>query len=103
MTLVKICGITSFDDASSAVDAGADMLGFNFYPKSPRYIKPENAAEIIRKLPGRTISVGVFVNVSDPREVARIADESGVGIVQLHGDESPGYCSTLAGRSVIKA
>jgi phosphoribosylanthranilate isomerase len=66
MTLVKICGITNLEDALVSVDAGADALGFNFYPDSPRFIKPEDARAIIKELPEDLLTVGVFVNVKTP-------------------------------------
>lgn len=102
MTFIKICGITNFQDAVAAVDAGADMLGFNFYEPSPRYITPQNAGEIIERLPPSILSVGVFVN--EPLEVVKsVANESGIAALQLHGDESPEYCRELArDRFVIK-
>ena len=103
MTLVKICGLTNLEDARAAVDAGADMLGFNFYRPSPRYIEPDVARLIIDELPENIISVGVFVN-QPLAEVERIAGETGVRILQLHGDESPEYCAALkaTGRQVMK-
>ena len=101
MTLVKICGITNFDDALAAVEADADMLGFNFYAGSPRYIEPEEARSIINKLPKTVISVGVFVNESLD-DVERIASTSGVSVLQLHGDESPEYCAALKRQHVLK-
>src|SRR6266498_341853 len=94
MTLVKICGITNLDDAMAAVDAGADTLGFNFYPRSPRYIEPENARVIIDRLPESVMRVGVFVN-EDLENIQRIAATSGISSLQLHGDESPEYCKEL--------
>jgi phosphoribosylanthranilate isomerase len=100
---IKICGITNLEDALAAVEAGADALGFNFYHRSPRYVAPEDAQRIISELPATVMSVGVFVNESEPEEVARIADATGLTAVQLHGDESPEYCSKLRGRFVIKA
>ncbi len=100
MTLIKICGITNLNDAHAAVEAGADILGFNFYKPSPRYIAPENAREIINTLPDSILTVGVFVNEGSPDAVRSIADQSGVKAVQLHGDESPDYCRAL--NSVIK-
>ena len=102
MTLVKICGITNLEDALSAVDAGAGALGFNFYSPSPRYIEPENAREIIEKLPKRVLTVGVFVN-EDRERVRAIAMQAGVTALQLHGDESPQYCAELNDWYVIKA
>ncbi len=78
------------EDAESAVEAGADALGFVFYPPSPRYIFPEKAAEIIRGMPPLVSTVGVFVNVL-PRQVRRIAIRSGINTIQLHGDESSEY------------
>ena len=95
MTLIKICGITSLDDAHAAVAAGADALGFNFYKPSPRYITPESAREIIDTLPDFILTVGVFVNEESPETVSAIADRSGIKAVQLHGDESPDYCRAL--------
>ena len=101
MTLVKICGITTLADALAAIDAGADALGFNFYAPSPRYISPENTREIVNKLPPTILKVGVFVN-EDVKSVARIVDEARLSAVQLHGDESPEYCSQLFGTYIIK-
>jgi phosphoribosylanthranilate isomerase len=103
MTLVKICGITSAEDALAAVEAGADLLGFNFYRRSPRYVSPGEARRIASVLPERVARVGVFVNVDEPEAVARIVSESGVGAAQLHGDETPEFCARLGGVSVIKA
>ena len=101
--IVKICGITNLDDALSAVEAGADALGFNFYRRSPRYVAPEEARRIVAELPHELMKVGVFVNGGGPEEVARVADEVGLTAVQLHGDEPPEYCRALGGRFVIKA
>ena len=103
MTTIKICGITNLEDALACAAAGADLLGFNFYPGSLRYIEPDAARKIIDQLPGAILSVGVFVNAGEPQEVARLADTAGVAAVQLHGDESPSYCRELSGRFVIKA
>lgn len=100
MTFTKICGITNLDDALAAVAAGADALGFNFYNPSPRYITPQNAREIVEQLPPSVLTVGVFVNEENPE---RIAAEAGVAALQLHGDESPGYCRELADHYVIKS
>src|SRR5687767_11006099 len=80
--MVKVCGITNQDDANAAEKAGADALGFNFYPKSPRYIKPADAARIRTNV----VRVGVFVD-EPPASVAAIAHEAGLDIVQLHGAE----------------
>lgn len=102
MTLIKICGITNLVDAQAAVDAGADALGFNFYPSSPRYVSPGDARRIIHQLPPGVLTVGVFVNVVSPKEVSDIAEHAAVKALQLHGDESPEYCAALAGYFVIK-
>ncbi|HEX9028454.1 MAG TPA: phosphoribosylanthranilate isomerase [Anaerolineales bacterium] len=91
---VKICGITRLDDALAAVDAGADLLGFNFYPPSPRYLEPGLCAQIVAKLPKRVLSVGVFVN---PRlkTVRAILSECGLDLAQLCGDEPPELLAAL--------
>lgn len=102
MTYVKICGITNLEDALAAVAAGADMLGFNFYRPSPRYLEPKAARAIIDELPAGVLTCGVFVNEESPQTVAEIANESGVAALQLHGDETPEYCSQLSDRYVIK-
>jgi phosphoribosylanthranilate isomerase len=102
MTLIKICGITSLQDALSAVDAGADALGFNFYPASSRYVAPSAVRTIIDELPRHILTVGVFVNAGSPNSVRQIASEAGISALQLHGDESPEFCSDLGDWYVIK-
>ena len=87
---VKICGITNYDDAVAAMDMGADLLGFNFYPKSPRYLTAEDAAAIINRLPALIDTAGIFVN-SSFEEIRRIMDMCSLDWVQLHGDESPEF------------
>lgn len=101
MTFVKICGITNMDDAHAAVAAGADVLGFNFYKPSPRYITPQRVREIVQRFPGEVLKVGVFVN-EELGDVQTIMREAGLGAIQLHGDESPEYCSKFPGWYVIK-
>jgi phosphoribosylanthranilate isomerase len=86
--MVKICGITSAEDALVAVDAGASAIGFNFYPASPRYLTPEAAALIAAQLPSGVMKVGVFVDEA-PASVADIARAVPLDIVQLHGGEAP--------------
>jgi phosphoribosylanthranilate isomerase len=92
---VKICGITSLDDAMAAADAGADALGFNFWPKSKRYISPARAAKIIEKLPVFVSAVGLFVNAKR-EEIERDIRRSGISLIQLHGDESPRFCRAFS-------
>ncbi len=102
MFRVKICGVTSFRDATLAMDAGADALGFNFHPPSPRYLTPAGAARIIRRLPRGVVAVGVFVDVP-PESVSEIVRATGIRMVQLHGHESPAQVTELARiRPVIK-
>jgi len=99
VTKVKICGITNYDDAVAAIDMGADLLGFNFYPDSPRYVTPEQAKGIINKLPGFIDTAGVFVNAS----IERIHETNVVcqlDWVQLHGDEDPDFCRSLLSHNV---
>ncbi len=100
---IKVCGITSYDDASMALDLGADALGFNFYPESPRFLAPSSAGEIIHRLDPLAVTVAVFVNFGDTEEVERQARIAGIHVLQLHGDESPEYCLRLSGWKLIKA
>ena len=96
---VKICGITNYDDAVAAMDMGADLLGFNFYPDSPRYVTPAQAMDIINKLPGFIDIAGVFVNAS----IERIHETNAacqLDWVQLHGDEDPDFCRSLLSHNV---
>jgi phosphoribosylanthranilate isomerase len=98
---VKICGITSVEDGRQAVEAGADALGFVFWPPSPRYVTPERAAAITAALPPLVVRVGVFVDASRD-ELARTADAAGLDLLQLHGQESP-ECFAALPRRALKA
>ena len=108
MVNVKVCGITNIEDALKAVEYGADTLGFNFYPPSPRYLSPDQAQTILAKLPRQVCRVAVFVN--EPRE--KVTDilnqlhlldgDQAMSGVQFHGDEDGEYCSGW-GLKVIKA
>ncbi len=95
MTRVKVCGIKRQKDARLAVDLGAHALGFIFYPKSPRYIEPEKAAEIIRSLPPFVAAVGVFVD-APLRGIRSVVRTCGLSAVQLHGSEPPEFCSNFS-------
>jgi phosphoribosylanthranilate isomerase len=100
---VKICGITNWADARRACEAGAEFLGFNFYPPSPRYIAPAAARRIARRLPKSTVKVGVFVNEREDK-IAGIVRSVPLDFIQLHGDESPAMVKRLSRlRPVIKA
>ena len=101
MTKVKICGITTLEDALLSIQAGADALGFVFFPNSPRHIFPEEAATIIKHLPPFVQTIGLFVNEASDI-VNSTADECGLDLVQLHGEESPEYCDSIT-RRIIKA
>ncbi|MFQ5465301.1 MAG: phosphoribosylanthranilate isomerase [Thermodesulfobacteriota bacterium] len=98
---IKICGITSLDDALAAAGSGADALGFVFYGKSPRYVDPEKAGEIIGRLPPLVTTVGVFVDEPADR-VNEIIKTARLDAAQLHGDETPEECLRVEAR-VIKA
>src|SRR5579872_3193382 len=87
MTWVKICGITNLDDALTAVDAGADALGFVFYDKSPRKVDPAAVGEIVAKAPSQVEKVGVFVNAPAER-IDESVRQAGLTAVQLYGKES---------------
>jgi len=96
---VKICGITNYEDAAAAMDMGADLLGFNFYPKSPRFVPPEKAMQIINKLPGFIDIAGVFVNDS-LENIQKTISLCRLDWVQLHGDESPQFCRSFLSLNV---
>jgi phosphoribosylanthranilate isomerase len=92
---IKICGVTNVKDAAACAELGANMIGFNFYPQSPRYIEPKVARRIINAIPSGVCAVGVFVDAS-AEEIRNIADAAGVPCVQLHGRTPPDTCSKLA-------
>ena len=92
---IKICGVTNVKDARVCAELGADMIGFNFYPQSPRYIEPEIARQIIETIPRSAGAVGVFVDASAD-EIRNTAKSTGIESVQLHGDFSPETCRELA-------
>ncbi len=102
MTEIKFCGMTRLSDALVAAENGANALGFIFYPRSPRYLPPEKARELIRRLPPEVIRVGVFVNeaVEKVKEIYHIC---GLDLVQLHGDENPDYCRRFPAPMLIRA
>ena len=100
---IKICGVTNLEDAKVCAELGADMIGLNFYPRSARYIRPQQAREIIEAMPCGVRAVGVFV---DPTagEVRSIAGSVSLKYVQLHGNVPPETCRELAGEfRVIRA
>jgi phosphoribosylanthranilate isomerase len=97
---VKICGITNIDDAMAAVEFGADALGFVFFQGSPRYISPDDATGIIRKLPSFAMTIGVFVD-EKPSQIEKTIASTGIDVIQLHGDEPPEMCAFS--RRIIKA
>ncbi len=103
MTRIKICGVTTLDDALRCAEAGADLLGLNFYPPSPRYLAPEKARALVAGLRGSLgtacpLLVGVFVNES-ATVIARILDGVGLDAAQLSGDEPPETLAALDGRA----
>jgi phosphoribosylanthranilate isomerase len=95
-TRIKICGLTQESDVDVAVDAGADALGFNLYPKSPRYISLNRVAELARRLPPFVTPVLLFVNEETTKIIAALASIAGA-IAQFHGDESPEDCWLASG------
>ncbi len=85
---VKICGITNWDDALAAIDAGAQALGFVFFARSPRHVTPVQLAPWMGRIPSDIWKVGVFVNES-PARMEGMVETLGLDVVQLHGDERP--------------
>lgn len=100
-TRIKICGLTREADVDAAVDAGADALGFVFYPASPRHVSVERAAVLARRLPPFVMPVGLFVNASDS-EVAAACSAIPTLMLQFHGDETPARCER-SGRPYLRA
>lgn len=100
-TRVKICGITSVDDALLAVRSGADAIGLVFYEPSPRYVDIQRAAEIAASIPPFVTIVALFVNAS-VEQVNQVLADVPVGLLQFHGDESPAFCEQFE-RPYIKA
>ena len=99
MTKIKICGIKTVTDAIAAMDAGADLIGFNFYPKSPRFVEVgmcRNIMSVVRQ-DGRAKSVGVFVNAS-VGEILATMETLGLNLAQLHGDETVEMLNQLDGK-----
>ncbi|WP_163327549.1 phosphoribosylanthranilate isomerase [Desulfurobacterium thermolithotrophum] len=101
MVKVKICGLTSLEDALIATEAGADVLGFILYPKSKRFIKAKEIRNITSNLPPFILKAGVFVN-EDPRNVLEILSYAHLDFAQLHGDETPKECEYIGRNRVIK-
>lgn len=101
MVRIKICGITNLEDALEIAGLKPGALGFVFYKKSPRYIEPQKAKEIILQIPESIKKVGVFVNEREGR-IKRIARELKLDMLQLHGDESPEFCKRFRNYKVIK-
>jgi phosphoribosylanthranilate isomerase len=100
---IKICGLTNFEDAVAAVAAGADYLGFNFYPRSPRCVTPAACAEMVAALRARrapAITVGIFVN-QPPGEMAATLQAAGLDLAQLHGNEQLDDMEALRGRAFV--
>lgn len=100
--LVKVCGITNIEDADQAVQAGVDMIGLNFWPRSSRYVAPIQASKIVEALNGQgVLSVGIFVDARAD-EIAEIVERTKIEMIQLHGSETPEFVSKMT-RPVIKA
>ncbi len=91
-TRIKICGLTRLEDVAAAVAAGADALGFVFYPPSPRFVTPAQAESLIRTIPPFVSTVGLFVNATE----AELRAAPPVALLQFHGDESAAQCASLA-------
>ncbi len=99
---IKICGMRRAEEVEAAVEAGADLLGFNFWPGTSRYIPPSEAVPLIRSVPSHVWTVGVFVDEA-PERVLEIAAMTGVAALQFHGSESSEYLERLGSLRKIKA
>ncbi|MBK8888994.1 MAG: phosphoribosylanthranilate isomerase [Dechloromonas sp.] len=94
-TRIKICGLTREEDVDAAVAAGADAIGFVFYPPSPRYLSPRRAAELVRRVPPFIDVVGLFVNEA-PEALLAVCEAVPINLLQFHGDEDGAYCRQFA-------
>ena len=97
-TRAKICGITRIQDIQSAVNAGADAIGFVFFPPSPRSVSTAQAKELIQHVPAYVQTVGLFVNASAD-EILQILKDVPLDILQFHGDETPEQCQRIAAQA----
>jgi phosphoribosylanthranilate isomerase len=102
MFRIKICGITNQRDATAVVQAGADAVGLNFYPASPRFVGRDAARQISEALPPEIVKTGVFVNAA-AKDVCQAFDELALDLIQLHGDEPPEFIAQLERRPVMRA
>ena len=100
-TRIKICGITRAGDLDAAVRAGADAVGFVFYPPSPRYLAPDAAAVLARRVPPFVVRVGLFVN-AEPADVRAVLEQVPLDVLQFHGEEDAAYCEQI-GLPYLKA
>ncbi len=102
MFQIKICGITSVEDALSVAQAGADAIGLNFFGRSPRCVARSTAQKIVAALPHNLVKVGVFVD-TPATELCELFDALHLDLIQLHGDQPPEFVGQLGGRPVMKA
>lgn len=102
MFRIKICGITNVDDAVAAARAGADAIGLNFYPSSPRFVSIGQAKMISSATPTNVLKVGLFVNAS-AKDIHSAMGQVGFNLIQLHGDEPPEFLAELTGLPVMRA
>ena len=102
MFRIKICGITTPDDARAVVQAGADAVGLNFFPGSPRFVTPTAAHQIVDTLPDTVVKVGLFVNAA-VEHIREVYEVLGLDLIQLHGDEPPELIAELGQRPVMRA
>jgi phosphoribosylanthranilate isomerase len=101
MFQIKICGITNPHDALAVANAGADAVGLNFYPPSPRHVSHDVAKRIAAVIPAGIVKVGLFVN-APAADVCRLYDELHLDLIQLHGDEPPEYLAQLGSRPIMR-
>ena len=101
MVKIKICGITNLEDALNSVKANCNALGFVFCRKSPRYITPKKASQIVKHIPSHILKIGVFVDAEE-KTIKRTAKLCNLDMLQFHGNESPEFCQKFKGYKIIK-